>query len=237
MRVSATTLESFRLYCEPDQEWMTEEDLRASIQGIFTPNPRIQLGSAWGRILEHPARFKVPGGYRVEKQSDHPWDRPVFVPDLVLAEALPYVDHRRGVFEAKAAQSYGAIDVVSKADMLLGSRLYEFKSPTSGFDPDKYAESYQWRFMVDAFEPSLVTYLVFCLFIPTRNDEWCTNGDGAWQPRLEDIHEMNLYPYPGLRRDCQDLVHRFADYVRQRELAEVLEARQHANIGGLEWAL
>jgi hypothetical protein len=35
MRISTTTLESFRLFMDPEQEWMAEDDLMATIRGEF----------------------------------------------------------------------------------------------------------------------------------------------------------------------------------------------------------
>ncbi len=234
MRVSCTTLESFRLFCLPDQEWLSEADLIATICGRFTPTPEIQLGAAWGRILEQPWRFQVPGGYRVPVQSTQPWDRPVFVPDLVMREALAYCDHAHGVFEAKAVQRYGPIDVVSKCDQLLGNTIIEFKTRTSTFDPDKYLESCQWRFMLDAFEVPRACYVVFEIHVPRRQDVF-TEVDGHWQPSLDEVHVMPVYRYPALARDCQDLVLEFDAFVRARGLLRLLAQRQAAAVNNFEW--
>ena len=62
MRISATTLESYRLWRDPNQEWMSEDDLRDSILGVWKPNHKVELGSAFGRVLEDPDQYLVPGG-------------------------------------------------------------------------------------------------------------------------------------------------------------------------------
>lgn len=208
MRISATQLESFRLFMDPEQEWMSEESLAATIRGEFKPTHPVLLGQAFGRVLEDPDRFMVPGAYECQGFT-FPWD--------VMEPALAVVD-RRSIFEAKAIRNYGPHTVVSKADALLGTRLHEFKTTLSTFDFDKYAASCQWRFMADMFEPSQITYHVFCLFEPA-----------AGGIELRSVESFNLFPYPGLHDDCCELVDRFAHYVTARGLDVFLNARQKAS--------
>lgn len=205
MRISTTTLESYRLFMEPDQEWMPESELIATIEGKFVPTPAVLLGQAFGHVLETPERFKVPGGYQC---GDFSFD------DTTMAEPLKLADPR-GVFEAKGVKAYGDIDVVAKADHLLGAHLSEFKTTGSTFNFDKYAASCQWRFMVDIFEPVQVTYHVFLL------DD---HGNGVAE--LKGIESFNLYPYAALHEDCAELVREFAGYVTAKGLDRVLRQRQ-----------
>lgn len=214
-RVSATQLESFRLWSDPEQEWMTEEELVASIRGEFVENHKIALGSAFGKVLETPARYAVTNsrgdliGYHVRTNRET-FD---FGADM-MAEPLALIDRAAGVFEAKAVKSYGPIDVASKADFLVGGQLVEFKTTLSTFDVDKYAESSQWRFMADAMQPLDVTYHVFCL-------AEATNG----VIDLKSIETVRFYPYPALHQDCADLVDRFRCYVEAKGLTGVLRTR------------
>lgn len=207
MRISATTLESYRLWRSPDQEWMPEQDLIDTINGVWKPNHKVELGSAFGKVLEDPDRFMVPGGFRC---GAFEFGRDVIEPCLKVID-------RRGVFEAKAQKAYGDIDVVSKADHLLGAHLSEFKTTLSSFDAGKYMDSYQWRFMADAFQPRMITYHVFCL-------SEATNG----VIDLKSIESFNLFPYAKLHEDCCDLLREFCDYVRARGLDGVLRQRQAA---------
>lgn len=209
MRISATQLESYRLFMQPDQEWMSEDDLLATIRGEFRTNHKINLGTAFGKVLEDPDRYLVPGGFRLHVYGEtFEFGRDVMDPCLSIID-------RRGVFEAKAVKAYGQHDVASKADHVIGAHLSEFKTTLSSFDFDKYAHSCQWRFMADAFEPKKITYHVFCL------DE-ATNGVIG----LKGIESFNLYPYQHLHADCERLVAEFADYVTARGLADVLDRRQ-----------
>jgi len=211
VRISATQLESYRLFMQADQDWMSEDDLIATIKGVFVPNHKINLGSAFGKVLEDPDRYLVPGGFRITVSGE------VFA--FGLSEKEPCLDliDRRGVFEAKAVKSYDDCDVASKADHLLGTHLSEFKTTTSSFDVTKYLDSYQWRFMADAFGATRITYRVFCL------DE-ASNGVIS----LRGIESFNLFPYAGLHEDCAALVRAFKAYCVARGLDTVLKARQAA---------
>jgi len=167
----------------------------------------VLLGQAFGRVLEQPDAYRVKGGYRY---GDFTFD------DLTMREPLALI-RRDGVFEAKAIKHYGDLDVVSKADHLHGAVLSEFKTTTSSFNFEKYAESCQWRYMVDAFEPAMVTYHVF---------ELDDHENGA--VFLRNINTFNLFPYAELHRDCETLLWEFVDYVTARGLAPLLRARQEA---------
>lgn len=206
MRISTTTLESFRLFVQPDNEWMTEQSLLDTILGKFVQTQQVRLGKAYGLVLEQPDRYRVKGGYHCE---DYSFD------DADVAPALALID-RRGVFEAKAVKAYGPVDVVAVADHLFGLHLSEFKT-TASFNFDKYADSVQWRFMADIFEPAIITYRVFEL-----DDH--DNGVAT----LKGMHNFNLFPYVGMQAECAALLARFCDYVTAKGLDVVLRERQRA---------
>jgi hypothetical protein len=207
VRISATTLESFRLFMQPDQEWMSEQSLIDTILGKFVPTPPVLLGQAFGRVLESPERYRVSAGYQY---GDY-----FFSADM-MAPAFAAIDYR-GVFEAKATKAYGDCTVVAMADHLLGAHLSEFKTTLSTFDFDKYAASCQWRFMADIFEAQRITYRVFCL-----------SEDPAGITDLKSIESFDLYPYPGLHQDCADLVAQFKAFAIAKALDGFLIDRQRA---------
>jgi hypothetical protein len=167
------------------------------------------LGQAFGRVLEAPDRHAVKNGYVVAINGE------TFQFDnRVMERPLSLVD-RCGVFEAKAVKRYGPHEVASKADYLSGNRLSEFKTTLGTFDFDKYANSYQWRYMVDAFKPARVTYHVFLL-----NEAF--NG----VIELRDIDSFDLFPYAEAGQDCAWLVDACAEFATKRGIAEVLNRRQ-----------
>lgn len=208
MRISTTTIESFRLFMDPEQEWMPEEELIATIKGEFTPTHPILLGQAFGAVIEQPDRYRIAGGYRIKPRGG---DEVFEFGDDVMGPVLALFD-RRGVFEAKGTRSYLGHTVVAKADQLLGARVIENKATLGSFDFDKYAASCQWRFLLDIFEASSVTYHVALL-------SEHTNG----VIELRGVESFNLYPYPELRTDCDDLVRDFVSYVEARGLTPYLD--------------
>jgi hypothetical protein len=200
MRISTTTLESFRLFM--DQDWMAEADLINSIKGIREETPQMRLGTAFHSVLETPDHYRVPLGYLCDGFS---------FPDATMQQPLDLID-RRGVFEVKATKQFGPHTVVAKADHIVGTSIAEHKTTCSSFDVDKYLQSYQWRFECAIFEPSSITYRVFCLEDPKEHIV-----------HLRSIETATVYPYPALERDCAQLVRRFIDYVTQRKLTQYFE--------------
>jgi hypothetical protein len=112
---------------------------------------------------------------------------------------------------------------VAKADQMIGTRIIETKATLASFDFDKYADSCQWRFMLDIFGAQSVTYQVACLFESERTN--------VIEPRSLEL--FTLYPYAQLHKDCDDLVRGFVDYVNVRGLRTVLDERQAALAGAL----
>lgn len=213
MRVSATTLESFRLW--QDGDWMPEGDLIATIKGEFVQTPAMLLGQAFGRCLETGEKYRDGDGYSVPVRFNNAWKMYYFT--SALMEPCFAEFDRRGVFEVKAQRQYGDVLVVAKMDQAFGTRIIENKAKTSQFDFDRYAESYQWRFELDLLEGSTaLTYKVF-LLDETKEGETILRG----------IESFNLYPYPALHDDCSALVERFTQYARLRGLdAHLIEQQR-----------
>ena len=204
IRVSATTLESYRLFIE--QDWMEEAELIATIRGEFVPDRKVLLGQAFDEVLTDPEKYRVSGGFQVG---------PDFFSADMMAEPLRLMD-RRGVAQVKATKDYGDVQVVAKADRLIGAALVENKTTLSSFDADKYERSFQWRLMADILEPLQITYHVFCL---------SDDADGAGMIGLRSIESINFFPYDALHHDCCELVANFRHYLGVRGLTGLLEQR------------
>lgn len=212
MRISTTVLESFRLFMEPEQEWMEESELLDTICNRWTPNHLVNIGQAFGLVLRDPERFKVSGGYRVTPRGT---TDVIELDDDVMDPALALIDRAHAVFEPKAVGVYAGHDVVTKADQLVGAQIIETKARLSSFDFDKYAASCQWRYLLDTFQAKALTYQVYCLHEATNN-----------VISLNSIETFTLYPYAGMRQDCERLVRDFDAYVTAKGLKDALDARQ-----------
>ena len=132
-------------------------------------------------------------------------------PDATMRPMLDLID-RRGTFEVKATKAFGPHTVVAKADQIVGTHVYEHKTTTNPFDPDKYLQAYQWRFEAAIFQPVAITYRVAILEEPKERIVG-----------LKSVEQVTVYPYPELERDCAQLVDRFVAYVRARDLTRFLE--------------
>lgn len=216
MRISCTTLESFRLWMQPETDWLPEAELLATIRGEFVGNHKVWLGQAFGAVLEHPEPYRVSGGYRVENLRG--CGETFAFGDDVMGPALALIDPQRTVFEAKGIGRYCGHDVVAKADQLVGAHLIETKTTLSTFDFDKYEASCQWRFMADIFGVRQVTYRVFCL----------SESEANGVIELKSVENFTLYPYPAMRADLEHLVREFEGYVDMRDLRPMLDARRAA---------
>lgn len=212
MRVSCTTIENFRLFMA-DYEWMTEDALIASIKGEVTDTPAMRLGRAFESVLMAPDTYRVPHGYQCDGYS---------FDDATMREPLTLIDPL-GVFQVKAARPYGSIDVVVKADQLVGCTVQEWKTTCSSFDIEKYLLSCQPLFYLDVFEAARLTFHVFCL------DD---HANGVVD--LRGIESFHVYPYPGLHADCAQLVDQFSAYVHAKGLDGLLRERQQK--AGSAWA-
>jgi len=223
LRISATLLESFRLFyagdafphdeakakvddCYCENCW--EARLIAAIKGAYVPQTvNMRVGHAYHYLLEHP-QLSLEGVY--ERNGFR------FAPsaiEAVLERLTP-----GGVFETKVARSIGVtregdqLVLVSKADHIAGLHISEFKAPLGGsFDAEKYMDSYQWRVMMMLYEANMVTYHIACL--KEVDDDVLT---------LKSIDSMNLFPYPTLESDVKLLVRELLRYVRTMGLDSYL---------------
>ncbi len=211
MRISATTLEAYRLWREqdPDDEWMSEAELIATITDEAIRTLPMQIGLSYHAILEHPEPCRTLwGGY--EHDGILFDSEPV---DQMLERIQP------GVFEVKTTASLavpgaGMITLVAKADHLVGLHCDEFKTTLSGFDAAKYMDSYQWRVMVLLFGCTSVSYHIALI------------KEGEKAIALKSIESFDVYPYADLERDVRSLLREFVHYVNLRGLDGFLRQRQ-----------
>ena len=210
LRISATLLESFRLY--QSEDWYKEQDLIDGIKGQLRQTPKMRLGQAYHYLLEHP-QLTLDGVYERNGLRFAP-----YAIDSVLERLSP-----GGVFETKVAKTIGPtregdeLVLVAKADYIQGLHLSEFKAPLDGqFDAEKYERSYQWRVMVLLYGVSKVTYHIACL----KQQDDGLHG-------LRSLDSMDLYPYSALEGDVSDLIGEFLHYVRLRKLDGYLRREDH----------
>lgn len=207
MRIGATTLEAFRLFMTED--FMTEADLIASIRYESVPNRKMQIGTAFGAVIEAPATFGgFDDGHYLHDPTGIVFDASVIDPMLALVD-------RRGHFEVKATMEWDGLTLVAKPDHIYGATITEIKTTLGQFSAEKYLESVQWRVDALVFEPTDIVYQVALL---------SEDRDGAIG--LRGIETLRVFPYPGLREDVAALLEQFTAFVRARGLEGFLVERQ-----------
>lgn len=236
LRVGCTTLEAFRLFLDPDNEWFTEKKFIDQLLGLDPPSPALFLGDAFGKVLEKPERYAIGAtdrrgvyvpGYWVDEPR---YPVPFFFSAETMAEPLLLMDHVGGMFEVKATGIYGggALEVVGKADQLVGLRVKEHKTSTY-FDIEKYLPSVQWKFMAAMFDAPVVTYHVFVMDFDETEVLAPSIGLPGFQTfataTVKSIESFNVYPYAGMRLELEALVAHFLEFVGSRGLVPALVER------------
>lgn len=216
LRMSVTTLESYRRYIAEHDEQLSMKmlsDLIESIKGKFVETEYMRKGKAFHEILEDPDKHR----YNLTTYIAHAISFPA---DSIHA-ALTHCEEG-GVHEYKRVCEYVTsnwiqepVDVVAKCDHLVGNLVYEHKTkwsetPLSSYDADKVFDSYtasaQWKFYCEHFHVDTVQYNVFVL-----------------NPYTHGLHEtlpFRLQAYDGMAEELQGLVSDFTDFIYTNDLQQ-----------------
>jgi len=209
LRISATMLESFRLWMTED--WMKEEDLIAKIKGEFAWTPAMRLGTAYHACVERPQRalsgYYEMDGFRFTAEAV----------ESMLGKIEP-----SGLFEVKTTKAiliaqpvFSEVILVAKCDHIAGAWISEFKTTLDAFDSEKYMASAQWKLMTWLFDAAQVTYHVAVLDEDVKRNEI----------GLKSIESLNVFPYPALEEECRELVRDFVDYLHKKNLDAYLRQK------------
>lgn len=197
MRLSVTVVEAYRLW--RDNEWMSLDDLAATIKHETVANEKMLRGSAFHAVLERPVRVEAMGeayyeaqGYRFSANGM----------DGVLA-LMP----QDRVPETKAEVLIDGITLVGKADAIHGVVGYEAKC-SERVDVEKYFDSFQWRAYIRMFNLASVVYILAQ-----------ARETGGGFVVVDSVIPMALYRYPNLNDDVRRLMLECADFIESRQLA------------------
>lgn len=195
--VRATLLESWRLYFDPDLDFITTDEIDARLRGDATvANDAMSLGTAF-----HEA---VAGTYV----------------GAVLFDPASVEKARRGlggvpseVYGSRVLDVHGTpVRLTGHADWLLGLDLLDLKTSAKPIPPDRHADSMQWRAYCVIFGAERVTY---------RHVQLDEDEDGVIYAKSVD--DVVMYPYPALERDVIACLRGLLDYARTRGLIEAME--------------
>lgn len=176
--VRASTVDSFRLYCDPDVDSISTEEMEARLtrgpDDDDAPSEAAALGTAWHTAVA----FGDDGGGVFELAS---------------------VERGRAGLDGWASEVEGSVvldvdgvpvRVTGHADWLLGLEMVEMKTSLKPIATDKYADSMQWRCYCLIFGIERVTY---------RQAHLDEARDGRVFARA--IDDVVMYAYPRLRDD------------------------------------
>lgn len=181
--VRVTNLDAFRIW--KGTEGLGMDWLMTRLKDETEPSDAMRAGTALHKALENAAEMEcgslVSGDYRF----DFNCECQVIIPT---------------VKECEFRKEYGDIEVVGHVDGLLGKRVTDYKS-TETFDPDRYMESYQWRFYLDMSGCDEFWYQVFVIkpFGPPMSYS------------VRETHLLKQYRYPEQHADCERLVDDFRE--------------------------
>ena len=218
-RISATTLEAYRLFLSED--WMDYDRLAAQLSGEREETDAMRRGTSLHEILETPqaerqARFgcietkRVPYGtcgstaedmYYDEDEEDIPCYRHLgFVWDAASIDRIPASG---GINEIKAelpiTTGNGDAVLVARADKVLGLAVMDYKTTSNQFEAERYMQSVQWKIYCLAFSAHSFTYRVFEI----------KDGDVL---TIKAAHTLTCRPYPGMAEEVQRLAGDFIGF-------------------------
>ena len=233
-RVSVTTLEKFRrvLAAGEDNTWDTEAALYQQLTGTFIGTDKTDLGSAFHTLCEfgwperhliyQSGRFHVAGKFAFTAQQ--------------AEVAYQYKqEHPHMLAELPVSKTYEAPSVNflvrGRVDGLEGTIVRDPKTRYSAIDVQGYLDSYQWRIYLDMLGLSQFYYDIFQVKsyptagLPTYNPE---TGCRHLPEKLafEKPVSISCFAYPTMRRDVEELLIKFSDWVEARGYWRLLKREE-----------
>jgi hypothetical protein len=202
--VRATTVESFRLYMDPDCELISVDEIEARLRGESTE-------------VSDEARLRMDRGTAFH---DAVATGAVTIGDFSFMPSTLY--KARAGLDGAVSEAEGSmvvdvdgtlVRVTGHADYLRGLDLWEIKTSDKSIPADRHADSMQWRIYCLLFGVERVTY---------RLVQLAYEKSGVIYAR--SIDDVVLYPYPRLRHD---VVMCLRDLLAFAELRGCLDAMEY----------
>lgn len=187
----ASTVDSFRLYSEPDNDLISTEEMDARLLGESSTNEAMALGTAF-----HEA---VAGTYV---------GAIIFDPESLEQARLGLEHATPEVYGSTVLDIDGTpVQLTGHTDWLLGMDMLELKTSRKPIPLDRYADSMQWRCYCEIFGIERVTYRLVQL------DE---KSDGTIYAK--SIDDVLVWRYPKLREDVVKCLRALLRYAEARGL-------------------
>lgn len=187
--VRATMLESFRLYKDPDLDFISADEIEARLRGAETIDAEARARMAKGTAF-HAAVERCPLDFE-------PVDREVVQEGDFTFAARAVRDARHGLEGIPECYGETVIHVGSTpvlltghTDWLHGIQAWDLKTSGKAIPADRHASSMQWRVYCLVFGVQRVTY---------RHVYLADDKQGVTYARA--IDDVTVYAYPQLRGD------------------------------------
>lgn len=190
--IRVTNLDAFRMWIGTeslDLGWMLTR-----LKGETEPSEQMKAGTAMHKALEEACEIECHTYAAADYSFDFNCECQIVLPTIR---------------EVEFRKDYGELAVVGHADGQIGNMIVDYKT-TEQFDPERYMESYQWRYYLDMSGCDQFLYQIFVIrpFGPPRCYE------------VRETHTIKHYRYPGLHSDCERLAlscfHTLGEYLPER---------------------
>lgn len=205
MKISATTVESFRLFQTAD--WMTEEKFLSQVKRTEPKSKYAELGIAFHEIIQNPHKAFNYFGKMQPDGHDFLASNGVVFPYDTIMRIYSDIDYRFP-FELKFDKDYiingQPVKISMRCDQLISLVCVDFKAVFTQYDFTKYMDSMQWKIYCDITEAEAFQYLVY---------EFGVNLN------LKRKHKPALLrPYMGMQIDIINIISEFVEYIHIRQL-------------------
>ena len=210
MRLSTTTIESYRLFRLED--WMTEDAMVATALGTTEWTPRMAVGSLFeaainGEGSRSDGVITVTGDHGDCKFGAGDVDR--------MARLLP--QHRTP--QVKAEMPLIGHTLVGVADYLCGPQIRDLKTTQKPISPDRYDRSLQWKSYLTLFGGDEFVFDV------------CQITDDANVWSVKQYATVECRPYPGMREYVEYWADQYVQWYQQmEELGKLAEVTHDQNM-------
>lgn len=203
MRVHVTDLDQLIWFRRIEE--MTIEELVSRLRRESPPNRAMELGTAWHSILEEPPEDDLVA---VERNGF------TFVVECDAEITLPQVR------EIRAEKTYMvdgiAVTLTGGCDGISGNVVTDHKT-ASKLDPERYADSYQWRAYLDIFGADVFEYILYQAL-----------DRGEDKPVIiKDVMPFRFYRYPDMEADLMAVIRQFVEFAREH-LPERIQQKEAA---------
>jgi hypothetical protein len=199
----ASTVELFRLYNDPDNDFISMEEMEERLRHQENDDREEDLADRRdvGTALHDTVSGTYVGAALFDESTIEKVRRGLGgVPSEVSGSVVLDVD---GV----------KVRITGHADWLLGLDMLELKSSPKPIPPEKFADSMQWRCYVLIFGLKRIVYRLVHL------DE---DDDGVFYAK--SVADVPMYPYPKLQDDVVECLRSLLAFAEVRDCLGALEA-------------